>query len=159
MAIQTEKDLSENARALWLKGRSAIELRNYGYAISLMQAVLKEAPGFLDARKQLRAVEIAATKGKKSFLSGLSTSSLKGGSVMKKDPLAAMELAEKTLESDPTNAQANHLLKDAAKAAGYPEVAAFALETIIQANPNDTKVMHELGEHYLSMGSADKAVE
>jgi tetratricopeptide (TPR) repeat protein len=159
MALQTEKDLSENARALWLKGRSAIELRNYGYAISLMQAVLKEAPGFLDARKQLRAVEVAATKGKKSFLSGLSTSSLKGGSVMKKDPLAAMELAEKTLESDPTNSQANHLLKDAAKAAGYPEVAAFALETIIQANPTDTKVMHELGEHYLSMGAADKAVE
>jgi len=159
MPLQTEKDLSDNARSLYLKGRSAIELRNYGYATSLLQAVLKEAPGFLDARKQLRAVEIAATKGKKSFLSGLSTSSLKGGSVMKKDPLAAMELAEKTLESDPTNAQANHLLKDAAKAAGYPEVAAFALETIIQANPNDTKVMHELGEHYLSMGSADKAVE
>ena len=32
MAIQTEKDLSDNARALWLKARSAIELRNYGYA-------------------------------------------------------------------------------------------------------------------------------
>ena len=159
MPIQTDKDLSENARALWLKARSAIELRNYGYAISLLQAVLKEAPGFLDARKQLRAVEIAATKGKKSFLSGLSTSSLKGGSVMKKDPLAAMDLAEKTLESDPTNAQANHLLKDAAKAAGYPEVAAFALETIIQATPTDTKTMHELGEHFLAMGSADKAVE
>jgi tetratricopeptide (TPR) repeat protein len=159
MPIQTEKDLSENARALWLKGRSAIELRNYGYAISLMQAVLKEAPGFLDARQKLRAVEITATKGKKSFLSGLSSASMKGGSVMKKDPLAAMELAEKTLESDPTNSQANHLLKDAAKAAGYPEVAAFALETIIQAHPNDTKVMHELGEHYLAMGAADKAVD
>ncbi len=159
MPLQTEKDLSVNARALYLKGRSAIELRNYGYAISLLQAVLKEAPGFLDARKQLRAVEITATKGKKSFLSGLSTSSLKGGSMMKKDPLQAMELAEKTLESDPTNAQANHLLKDASKAAGYPEVAAFALETIIQANPNDTKVMHELGELHLSMGNADKAVE
>ncbi|MEA3212975.1 MAG: hypothetical protein QOE70_6032 [Chthoniobacter sp.] len=159
MAIQTDKDLSDNARALWLKARSAMELRNFGYAISLLQVVLKEAPGFLEARKQLRAVEIAHTKGKKSFLSGLSSASLKGGSVMKKDPLAAMELAEKTLESDPTNSQANHLLKDAAKAAGYPEVAAFALEVIIQANPTDTKVMHELGEHYLSMGDADKAVE
>lgn len=159
MPIQTEKDLSDNARALWLKGRSAIELRNHGYAISLLQAVLKEAPGFIDARKQLRAVEIAATKGKKSFLSGLSAASLKGGSAIKKDPIAAMELAEKTLESDPTNAQANHLLKDAAKAAGYPEVAALALETLVQANPDDTKIMHELGEHYLSMGAADKATD
>lgn len=159
MPIQTDKDLTDNGRALWLKARSAIELRNYAYAISLLQAVLKEAPGFLDARKQLRAVELAATKGKKSFLSGLSTASLKGGSVMKKNPVEAMDLAEKTLESDPTNAQANHLLKDSAKLAGYPEVAAFALETIIQANPTDTKLMHELGEHYLSMGAADKAVE
>jgi tetratricopeptide (TPR) repeat protein len=159
MPIQTEKDLSENARTLWLKALSAVELRNHGYAISLIQAVLKESPGFLDGRKRLRKVEIAATKGKKSFLSGLSTASLKGGSVMKKDPVAAMELAEKSLESDPLNAQSNHLLKESAKAAGYPEVAAFALETLIEASPTDTKLMHELGEHYLSMGDADKAVE
>lgn len=159
MPIQTDKDLSDNGRALWLKARSAIELRNYGYAISLLQVVLKETPGFLEARKQLRAVEIAATKGKKSFLSGLSTASMKGGSVMKKDPLAAMELAEKTLESDPTSVQGNTLLRDAAKAAGYPEVATFALETIVSAHPNDTKLLHELGEHYLAMGDADKAVE
>ena len=158
MPIQTEKELSDNARALWLKALSAVELRNNGYAISLIQAVLKEAPGFLDGRKRLRKVEIVATKGKKSFLSGLSTASLKGGSVMKKDPIAAMELAEKTLETDPTSAQGNHLLKDSAKAAGFPEIAAFALETLVEANPTDTKLMHELGEFYLSIGDAEKAV-
>jgi tetratricopeptide (TPR) repeat protein len=136
----------------------AVELRNYGYAISLIQNILKEAPGFLDARKRLRDVEIIATKGKKSFLSGLSTASLKGAGMVKKDPIAAMELAEKNLESDPTNVQINHLLKDASKAAGLPEIAAFALETIVRANPTDTKTMHELGEHYLSMGKADEAV-
>ena len=159
MALQTEKDLTEKMRALWLKALSAVELRNYGYAISLIQAVLKETPGFLEARKMLRQAEIAATKGKKSFLSGMSTASLKGGGMVKKDPVAAMELAEKNLESDPFNAQANHLLKDAAKAAGFPEVAAFALETLVKANPKDTKLMHELGEHYISMGAADKAVD
>lgn len=159
MPISTDKDLPENARQLWLKALSAVELRNYGYAISLIQAVLKEKPGFLDGRKRLRKVELAATKGKKSFLSGLSSASLKGGSVMKKDPLAAMELAEKSLENDPTNVQANHLLKDAAKAAGFPEIAAFALETLVDANPNDTKLMHELGELYMSINDSEKAVE
>lgn len=158
MALQTEKDLSEKTRALWLKGLAAFEVRNFGYTISLVQAVLKDAPGFLEARKVLRKAEIAATKGKKSFLSGLSTASLKGASMVKKDPLAAMELAEKNLEADPFNAQANHLLKDAAKAAGHMEIAAFALETIIDGNPKDTKVMHELGELYNGMGEADKAV-
>jgi hypothetical protein len=88
-----EKDLPDNARALWLKSMHAIEIRNYGYAISLLQAVLKDFPMFLDGRKRLRKVEIIACKGKKSFLSGLSTASLKGTSMIKKDPKAAMELA------------------------------------------------------------------
>ncbi|MDQ3621397.1 MAG: tetratricopeptide repeat protein [Verrucomicrobiota bacterium] len=159
MPIQTDKDLSGNARALWLKALSAVELHNYGYAISLLQAILKEFPAFLDGRKMLRRAAVQATKGKKSFLSGLSTSSMKGGGMVKKDPLAAMEMAEKALESDPLNAQANHLLKEAAKAAGHPEIAAFALETLVEANPKDTKLMHELGEHYLAMGVAEKAVD
>ena len=155
----TDKELPENARQLWLKALSAVELRNYGYAISLIQAVLKENPTFLDGRKRLRKVELAANKGKKSFLSGLSSASLKGGSVLKKNPLEAIEMAEKTFETDPTNAQANHLLKEAAKAANMPETAAFALETLVDANPTDAKLMHELGELYTTNGDSDKAVE
>ena len=72
----------------------AVELRNHGYAIRLIQTVLKDNPGFLDGRKLLRRVEILSTKGKKAFLSGLSTASLRGASVMKKDPKAAMELGQ-----------------------------------------------------------------
>ena len=158
MPITSEKELSDNSRALWLKAMHAVELRNYGYAISLIQNILKEAPGFLEGRKRLRKVEIIATKGKKSFLSGLSTASLKGAGMVKKDPHAAMELAEKSLESDPFNVQINHVLKDAAKAAGYPEIAAFALETIIEGNPTDTKTMHELGEYYIATQRPDDAV-
>jgi tetratricopeptide (TPR) repeat protein len=159
MPIQTEKDLSEKNRSLWLKALAAFEVRNFGYAISLAQAVLKDSPGFLDARKILRKSAVANTKGKKNFLSGLSSVSLKGSSMIKKDPLQAMELAEKNLETDPLNPQLNHLLKEAAKAAGYPEIAAFALETIIESNPKDTKVMHELGQLQLQMGDSDRAVK
>jgi tetratricopeptide (TPR) repeat protein len=159
MPIISDKELSDEKRALWLKACSAVELRNYGYAISLLSAVLKESPGFLDGRKILRRAEIMATKGRKSFLSGLSTASLKGSSLMKKDPLSAMELAEKTLETDPYNVQANQLLRDAAKAAEFPEIAAFAMETIVDGNPKDTKLMHELAEQYLAMGLADKSVD
>ncbi len=159
MDIISDKDLTDDLRALWLRALSAVELRNYGYAVSLIHAVLKKQPGFLDGRRILRKAEIAATKGKKGMFSGLSTASLKGAGYVKKDPLAAMELAEKTLENDPFNAQGNHLLKDAAKAAGSNEIAAFALETLVEGNPKDTKVMHELGEFYTAMGEADKAVE
>jgi tetratricopeptide (TPR) repeat protein len=159
MAIKSEKELSENARGLWLKAVAAVELHNYGYAISLLQAVLKETPEFLEGRKVLRSAEIAATKGKKSFFSGFSGVSLKGSGLVKKDPLAAMEAAEKSLESDPYGAAGNNLLKDAANAAGMPEIAAFALETLAAGNPKDTKVLHQLGEHYFSQGDGEKAVE
>jgi tetratricopeptide (TPR) repeat protein len=135
-----------------------MELRNFAYTISLIHAVLKDAPDFLDGRRTLRKAEIALTKGKKSFFSGLSTAALKGGAMVKKDPIAAMELAEKTLENDPYSAQANRLLKDAAMAAGFPEIACFALETLAEGHPKDPKILHELGEFYYENGEPEKAV-
>jgi tetratricopeptide (TPR) repeat protein len=159
MAVKTDQDLSPDARTIWQKARHAFDLHNYGYVVSLVQTILKETPDFLMGRQMLRKAEIEATKGKKSFLSGLSPASMKGASLVKKDPKAAMEFAEKQLESDPYNQQSNFLLRDAAMAAGYPEVAAFALETLVAGNPKDTKILHELGNHYYENGQADKAVD
>lgn len=162
-AIINDKDLPENVRALWLRAMSAFELRNYGYTISLISNVLKTAPNFLDGRKILRRAEIANTKGKKTSLGGslsgsLSSLSFTGKGAIKKDPVQAMELAEKTLENDPFNRAANDLLKDASRAAGYPEIALFALETLAEGNPKDTKILHELGEAYTKIGRSDDAV-
>jgi len=159
MPVKTEHELPDDARKLYLKALQALELRNYGYVISLVQTVLKETPDFLVGRRVLRQAEIAATKGKKSFMSGLNTGSMKGGSLVKKDPKAAMELAEKQLETDPYSQSGNMLLRDAAMAAGYPEVASFALETLMAGNPKDTKVLHELGAHFYETGQHDKAVD
>lgn len=159
MAVKTEKELSPNAKSLWLKAASAMQLQNFGYAISLLQAVLKETPEFLEGRRLLRRAEVAATKGKKSFFGGLSSASLKGPSLVKKDPRAAIELAEKTLESDPYSAAGNGLLKDAAIAANMPEIAAFALETLAEANPKDTKILHELADYYYNNQQSEKAID
>ena len=159
MPVKTEKDLPSDARALWLKGIHALELRNYDYAVSLFQTVLKETPDFLEGRRALRKTEVLATKGKKSFLSGMSTAGLKGAGLVKKDPKAALELAEKTLESEPYSQQGNMLLHDAAIAAGFIEVAGFALETLVEANPKDTKALHALANHFYENGMPDKAVE
>jgi len=131
MAICSEKELPEKARTLWLKAKSAAELKNHGYAISLLQNILKEVPGFLDGRKMLRAAAIAQKDGKKgsSLFGSLSSVSLRGGATLKKDPLAAMDMAERILDSDPFNPAANHLLKEAAIAAGLPEIAVCPKET------------------------------
>lgn len=159
MAVKTEKELPDDARKMWLKALQALELHNYGYVISLVQTVLKETPEFLQGRRVLRNAEKAATKGKKSFMSGFSTGSMKGASLVKKDPKAAIEMAEKSLENDPYNVQANMLLRDAAMAAGFPEIASFALETLAEGNPKDTKILHELATHYYDNGQAEKAVD
>jgi tetratricopeptide (TPR) repeat protein len=158
MAIKTENDLSGDARVLWKKASNAIEIKNYGYAIQLILAVLKETPEFLEGRKALRRAEVLFTKGKKSFLGGLSQVGMKGAAAVKKDPLGAILQAEKILETDPYNVAANHLLKDAGLAAGMPELAAFALETLVEASPRDPKALSELASHYYDHGDYEKAL-
>ena len=41
-----------------------MELRNFGYAISLLQAILKQEPEFLTGRQLLRRTEVTKTKSR-----------------------------------------------------------------------------------------------
>jgi tetratricopeptide (TPR) repeat protein len=66
---------------------------------------------------------------------------------------------EKVLELAPYNLQANMLLKDAAVAADFPEIAIFAMETLLENEPRDVKVLHELGRLYHRYDQSGKAVE
>lgn len=162
MAVKTEKDLPANLKATWLKALSAMQLKNYGYTIQLVQTVLKQEPDFLPGRQLARKAAIAKSSSSKSLLGGLSSasfSSMKVQGQVKKDPKAALEAIEKILEGDPRGSQPNMLLFEAAKALNMPETGAFALETIIEANPKDTKTMHLLAKHYLDQDDPEKAVE
>lgn len=161
----TEADLPQNLKTLWLKALSAVELQNHSYAISLVNAVLKDAPGFLEGRKLLRKCAAQATagtakkkKGGMSFLSG-GMSSMKLASAAKKDPVAALIQIEKELEKDPYDAQVNDVLFDTAMRLNLLETAAFALETVRQSAPENTKLLHKLAEHYLVRDMLDKAVD
>jgi len=162
MSVKTEKDLTDQQRATWLKAMSAFQIRNHKYAIELLQSVLKTAPDFLAGRQLCRKAAIAVTSGKKSVLGALSSASfgtMKAQGLLKKDPIAAMDAVERILGNDPYSPQANALLRDAALAAGFHEVATFAMETIVEGNPKDTKILHELARHYIKHGEPHKAVE
>ena len=150
MAIKTEKELSETHRSLWLKAVAAIELRNFGYAISLLQGILKQEPQFLTARQLLRRTEVTKSKSAKKSFFNISTATIavmKAQREIKKDPKRATEMLEKILEDEPYNRQANFVLKEAAIAAGWPEIGVFALRTLLEENSRDVKVLHELGEN------------
>ena len=160
MAVISEKELSQQNRALWLKATSAIETRNYGYAITLIQGILKESPEFLTGRQWLRRAEIALTKGKKSFMGGgASLQVMKAQGSVKKDPKSALIMAEEMLEKDPHNVAANGLLRDAAAALTMTETVGFALETMRDAEPKNTKILHELARHYVNSDQAEKAID
>jgi tetratricopeptide (TPR) repeat protein len=162
MPVKTEKELNEAQRALWLKALAAMELRNFGYAISLLQGILKQEPQFLTGRQLLRRAEVAKLKaGKKSFFS-ISTAAIavmKAQREMKKAPARAIEMIEKILEDEPYNRQANVALKEAAVAAGWPEIGVFALQTLLEENPRDVKLLLELGQLYHQTSQSEQEVE
>lgn len=162
MPVKTEKDLPEQHRATWLKALSAMQLKNYGYVIQLMQGVLKQEPDFLAGRQVLRKAEIGkSATGKKGGLlgGGGGLSAMKVGGMIKKDPLGAIVEIEKLLENDPFSQALNLQLRDAALGANMVETATFALETIVQGAPRDIKMLHELAKHYVDHDMAEKAVD
>ena len=162
MAVKHEKDLSDQLRGYWLKAVTAIELRNFGYAIDLLQNLLRQEPEFLTGRQMLRRAEVTRARTEKKGFFNISTAPLavmKAQRELKKDPGKTIELVEKVLETGPYNPQAKMLLKDAAIAANYPEIAVFAMETLLENDPRDVKVLHELGRLYHQYDQSDKAVE
>ncbi len=162
MPVKNEKDLSDQQRGYWLKAVAAIELRNFGYAIELLQNLLKQVPEFLTGRQMLRRAEVTRAKTEKKGFFNISTAPLavmKAQRELKKDPVKTIEQVEKILEMGPYNLQANMLLKDAAVAANFPEIAIFAMETLLENDPRDLKVLHELGRLYHQYDQSDKAVD
>jgi tetratricopeptide (TPR) repeat protein len=159
MSVKIEKELSETQRSLWLKAMAAMELRNFGYAISLLQGILKQEPQFLTGRQMLRRAEVAKQKaGKKSFfnISTAPIAVMKAQREIKKAPQRAVEIIEKVLEEEPYNRRANLTLKEAAVAADWPEIGVFALRTLLEENPRDVKLLHELGQLYHSTGQSEE---
>ena len=49
------------------------------------------------------------------------------------------------------------LLKEAAVAANYPEIAIFAMETLLENDSKDVTVLHELGRLCQQYEQSDKA--
>jgi tetratricopeptide (TPR) repeat protein len=162
MPLKTEKELNETQRSHWLKAVAAIELRNFGYAISLLQGILKQEPQFLTGRQLLRRTEVTKSKSAKKSFFNISTAPIavmKAQREIKKDPKHAVEMLEKVLDEEPYHRQANLALKEAALAAGWPEISVFALRTLLEENSRDVKVLHELGRLYHELGESDREVE
>ena len=156
ISIITDRQLPQAEMGLWMKAQQAVEARNYKYAVSILRTLIKRAPGFLEGRKVLRACEVKVTPdaGRRSSLfSGVRLTSAR------KDPETAIVSVEDDLEKDPYSVTANETLFAAATDLHLPDLAAFALETICQGQPNAKKHLHMLANHYIKNEQFAEAAE
>lgn len=146
ITIISERELPAAEAGLWVKAQQAVEANNFKYAVSILRTLIKRSPGFLNGRKLLRACEVKVTPDagrKTSLFSGVRLTTTR------KDPEATITNIEDELERDPYSISANETLFAAATDLNLPELAAFALETICQGQPNPKKHLHMLANHYI----------
>ena len=156
----TEHELPPQQKNLWLKAVSALQLKNYAYAVDLILSVVKQSPEFLEGRRLLRRAEAEIYKKQKKglFGGGISLGGLKAGSNAKKDPWEGInDLEEGVFKKDPYSIHGNQALHDFAMRVVQKELAAFALETIREGHPENTRNLHKLAEHYMTHEQPEKA--
>ena len=161
----TAEELAPTLQGYWKKAQETIQVDNLAYAITLLQAILKEAPGFVEGRQTLRDSESKLTGGPKkkrglfgtSVGAGSSSVSKKYLGQAAKDGNATLQTLEKELEKDPFNPSFNEALHDVAVQLGMPLTAGLALETVRTAFPEEGKLMHKLADYYLATEQPLKA--
>jgi tetratricopeptide (TPR) repeat protein len=159
MSLKSERDLNPTGKNQVNRAKTAAQSKNYDYAISLMQAVLKDEPLFLDGRKFLRAVEIQKFKSQSRFSSTLTA--LTGGmkfSTGKKTPQDQLIDAEVVLAQHPYDVKANTAIGEAGMTLGYPEFKCFAFETLAEGKPGDKVILNSLAVAYMDAKNFPKAV-
>jgi tetratricopeptide (TPR) repeat protein len=165
MAEIRPQELEKRTRDLYEKGISALERKNYDYAVDLFLSVLKVEPRLLEARKNLRSAEMLRLKGKKknAFLKAVSgatslTANIKAQSLVKtgKGPEAVIA-CEELLKDDPTDINNVKLFAKAAAISDLPEAAVQLLEIASNAHPSDVSLLNILATFYIKMGRTRSA--
>ncbi|HEY1082225.1 MAG TPA: hypothetical protein VGE29_08185 [Prosthecobacter sp.] len=156
--IVQEAELDPKYQSLWKKALISAERKNWEYVIDQVLPIVTANLGFMDGRKLLRSAEgeVVGTGKKAGF--GLGGGLFKG--VSKKEPAEQIaDMEENVFRKDPFSMSANEQLFDISMKIKFPELAAFALETIRRGHPENTKNMHRLAQHYMVYKQPEKAAE
>ncbi len=162
MSLKAERDLNPTSRDQVKRAKTAAQSKNYDYAITLLQAALKDEPLYLEGRTLLRAVEIQKYEAMSAFTRQMASMRLSGGLMKissKKTPEEQLIHAEEILAQDPYNVKANALIGEAGTALGYPEFKCFAYETLRKGKPTDKVNLNLLARAYMDAKESAKAVQ
>ena len=164
MAITTKENASRKALDLFEKGFAAMDRGNLDYAIDMLLHCLELEPGFLEARKFLRAAAVRQFKeSKKGGLSHI-LSTLVGAPklimarvMLARKPIQALQTAEQLLRKDPLNAPFVFLLSDAAEMLNMPEIAVQSLEILRDHRADSFVTLHRLAAAYKANSQMQEA--
>jgi lipopolysaccharide biosynthesis regulator YciM len=160
-----EKELQAIPRPLreqYEKGLAAIERQNLDYAITLLDAVLRQEPAFYRCREALRVAQFKRAGKKRGFLKQMfgaashSAQFAKGQYELRTNPREALATAEQILNADPHSLAAHRLLADAALAVDLPKTAVLSLEIVFKDAP-DRDTALKLGRALGLAGQVERA--
>lgn len=163
MAEKTLDRIPASQRELFEKGVAAFQKNNLDYAVTLLFQVVKNEPGFYEAREALRAAQYkrAGNKSGGFFkfkkLMGSANTLTRGQLAMRSNPLEAILVAEEALNDDPANIDAHELLAEAALQSHLPKTALLSLEVAFKANPANRKLAEKLSDAHNQLGNRSRA--
>ena len=138
--------------------------QNANYALSVCMGILQRNPGWIDVRKILRKAQLHAYKQKKNVFSQLggrlnaAIISFKIPSLIKKDPLKALILAEKMITANPKNKKGYRYIGEAAEKLSYWHTAAFAYESWLELDSQNSNAITAVGNALMQAGRPLEAV-
>ncbi len=160
---KTLQQVSPRIRESYKRAQEAMQKNNIDYAVDLLLTVLAAEPELHEVRTELRELQLQAVKGKKknptmSSLSGMGKK-MAVGKAIKKDPGAALALAEELMKVDVTNPAFLDVYVEAAKASKCPGAAAVTLAAVLKTDRKNDKLMEKLGHVYIALGDSHRARE
>ncbi|MCL2103842.1 MAG: tetratricopeptide repeat protein [Kiritimatiellaeota bacterium] len=165
MAGEKSNQTAQQAQNFYNKGDAAFSRGNLDIAIDMLMQCVTLAPGFSNARRRLRAAQIAKFKREKKsklstqmqeFKAGLARMKIKALQKAGKFELALVE-CEKLLTKNPLHPLNVEMAVEIADAADHADAALFTVEAAYENNPDDMKLLRRVAEYYMRTGDYTKA--
>ncbi len=167
LSIKSPSEVSVAIKKMVVRADAAVQQKNWGYVFEILRDVLRLEPGFSEARFKLREAQLEKigrqAKPLRQLLATLATAwpiaVLGPMKLQKGDFSAALDIAEKAMEADPTVLPTLKFLAKAADAAGLRDVAMNALEVAAQYHPKNPAVTKQLADLYQKYDEGIKGVQ
>lgn len=160
--------VSSNLQKQFNRGFALFERSNWDGAIAVFEACLQAEPGFVKARKFLRASQIQKAKARGSSKVGDAfaiarnmPSLLKAKKALRDEQYrTAMDVGEHLLTDAPLNLDYNDIFQTAARHGGYPE---SAVETLIvvrdSIQPRSPVITKWIAQTFVQLGRSKEAMQ